>query len=64
MRSPYIDPVCGMRVESDKISTVYDGKRHVFCSTSCQQKFLAHPAGYPERSAIGSDHSPKGGCCG
>lgn len=46
MTPPYRDPVCGMRVESDKISTVHADVRHVFCSTNCQQKFIANPALY------------------
>lgn len=64
MRHPYIDPVCGMRVETDKISAMHEGTRYVFCSAHCQQKFLAKPADYLKPTAVGSDTQPKRGCCG
>lgn len=63
MTHSYIDPACGMRVETDNISTVHEGTRHAFCSTHCQQKFLANPAGYLEPHATGSGSAPKRGCC-
>ena len=64
MKHLYIDPVCRMRVETDKISTLHEGTLHAFCSTHCQQKFLANPTDYLERHAIGSNKQPKRGCCG
>lgn len=64
MTSAYTDPVCGMRVESDKISSIHDGTRHVFCSAHCQQKFVANPAAYLKLQTSGADKNKKGGCCG
>lgn len=52
------DPICGMTVdESTALHSLHDGKTFYFCSTHCQQKFLAVPAG-----AKPKDQS--GGCCG
>jgi len=62
MTSAYTDPVCGMRVEIDKISSMHEGMRHVFCSTHCQQKFVANPAAYL-KPTTGSDKNTKAGCC-
>ena len=63
MTNHYLDPVCGMRVESDKISTIHDGTRHVFCSTHCRERFLADPipfllshASDPEQGSGGVRH--------
>ena len=64
MTSPHIDPVCGMHVENDRISTLHDGVRHVFCSTQCQQKFVANPAAYLKPLASGVAPTEKKGCCG
>ena len=64
MTSPYTDPVCGMRVESDKISTLHEGTRHVFCSTHCQQKFAANPPAYLKPQTKVADKGAKPGCCG
>lgn len=64
MKPPYIDPVCHMRVESDKISTLHEGTLQVFCSTHCQQKFLANPAEYLQQGVTGAKQQSKRGCCG
>ena len=64
MTSPHIDPVCGMRVDSDTISAVHEGTRHVFCSTHCRQKFVANPAAYLEPVVSGASPTEKRGCCG
>lgn len=64
MTHPYIDPVCGMHVETDKISAVHEDTRYVFCSTHCRQKFLANPTDYSAPRAAGSNEQPKRGCCG
>lgn len=63
MTSSYTDPVCGMRVDSDKVSSTHEGMRHVFCSTQCQQKFVANPSAYLKPETSGADNT-KGGCCG
>ena len=59
MTHDYLDPVCGMRVESDKISAAYDGTRHVFCSTNCRDKFVADPIPYLASRASGSEQGAK-----
>lgn len=64
MTSPRVDPVCGMQVENDRIATVHGGARHVFCSTQCQQKFVANPAAYLQPLAGGAAAAEKKGCCG
>ncbi len=38
-----IDPVCGMKVKSDKHSTVHNGKSYYFCGTGCKEKFIKDP---------------------
>ncbi|HFD79026.1 MAG TPA: heavy metal translocating P-type ATPase [Gammaproteobacteria bacterium] len=42
------DPVCGMDVVAEEAaaSTEYGGRRWYFCSSGCQQKFLANPQQY------------------
>jgi putative ABC transport system ATP-binding protein len=42
------DPVCGMRVDAwtAVFSTEYQGRRLVFCSRRCQERFTAAPASY------------------
>ena len=59
MTHDYLDPVCGMRVESDKISAAYDGTRHVFCSTNCRDKFVADPIPYLASRASGAEQDAK-----
>ncbi|MBV9625752.1 MAG: heavy metal translocating P-type ATPase [Acidobacteria bacterium] len=43
------DPVCGMNVDprSAKHRIEYRGRSYSFCSTSCQDRFRAHPEAYP-----------------
>jgi Cu+-exporting ATPase len=43
------DPVCGMSVDPEKTShhAEHGGKAFHFCSTGCQEKFLADPEQYP-----------------
>ncbi len=43
-----IDPVCGMTVDAQSAiaSTVYAGRKYLFCSTHCQHEFEAHPTKY------------------
>lgn len=57
------DPVCGMKVRERKAAAIaeYEGEIYYFCSVSCQQTFLEHPAKY----AVGEveSHRPVGGCC-
>lgn len=42
------DPVCGMRIEeaSSEWSVVHKGRRYVFCSRRCLERFEAEPARY------------------
>ncbi len=40
------DPVCGMDVKDDSITSEYEGKTYTFCSESCQGKFKANPADF------------------
>jgi len=41
------DPVCGMSVTEDSPHHVeHAGHTHYFCSTSCQEKFVADPGQY------------------
>jgi alkyl hydroperoxide reductase subunit F len=35
------DPICGMRVGSNRFSATYDGKIYYFCSQGCKDKFEA-----------------------
>lgn len=38
-----IDPVCGMKIKSDKYSTVHSGKSYYFCGMGCKEKFIKNP---------------------
>jgi YHS domain-containing protein len=42
------DPVCGMSVDewSADIKTEYEGKRYVFCSSRCLERFREIPSNY------------------
>ena len=59
MKDPMTDPVCGMRVQDESIVAVHEGRQYAFCSTHCQQKFIAAPATFLQPRA---DHEKKG-CC-
>ncbi len=51
------DPVCGMSVEvgNEAASRTHDGRRYLFCSASCANKFDADPAMYASGKGL-----PKG----
>ena len=40
------DPVCGMSVKDNSISSVYQGQSYAFCSEHCREKFEAQPADF------------------
>ena len=42
------DPVCGMNVDpkTAKKKTEHDGHEYHFCSSKCQDKFVAEPTDY------------------
>ena len=35
------DPICGMRIDSDRFSAAYEGRTYYFCSQGCKNKFEA-----------------------
>jgi YHS domain-containing protein len=43
-----VDPVCGMRIESDEAAGTidYEGKTYYFCSETCRDAFQASPSAY------------------
>ena len=43
-----VDPVCGMRIESDEAvgSIDHEGKTYFFCSQTCHDAFQADPSTY------------------
>jgi YHS domain-containing protein len=43
-----IDPVCGMRIDTNDAAATaeYDGKTFYFCSGACHDAFVANPASY------------------
>lgn len=43
-----IDPVCGMKVDSEKAptKTEYEGKTIYFCASACKEKFEENPEEY------------------
>lgn len=48
------DPVCGMEVDARQMDTVYQGIHYAFCSTQCQERFVANPhlyIGHPGHAA-------------
>lgn len=52
------DPVCGLRLEVDKVAAYEDfgGWVYFFCSTECARRFAASPHRYavePARAAAG-----------
>jgi len=40
------DPVCGMSVKDNSITSVYQGHSYSFCSAHCREKFDANPADF------------------
>ena len=43
-----VDPVCGMRIESEEAAGTmdYEGKTYYFCSQTCNDAFVADPSTY------------------
>jgi YHS domain-containing protein len=43
-----IDPVCGMRIDTEDAAATaeYQGRRFYFCSRACRDAFVADPASY------------------
>jgi Cu+-exporting ATPase len=43
-----VDPVCGMRIDSDEaVGTIeHGGKTFYFCSQACYDAFAANPTSY------------------
>ncbi len=64
----WIDPVCGMPVETDNAVAKkrFRGQSYYFCSEQCQQAFIQNPAKYTRRPAPvrQSSHGGGHGCCG
>ena len=58
MHTDTIDPVCGMTVDPDQAAgtSEYQGRRYLFCSTSCLQRFQADPEQYTGDRATGAPH--------
>ena len=55
----YIDPVCGMKVGSDKgYSKMHEGRLYRFCTRSCLDKFDADPARYLNKHADSEEDAP------
>ncbi len=40
------DPVCGMSVKDNSITSEYQGHSYSFCSDHCREKFDANPADF------------------
>ncbi len=40
------DPVCGMSVKDNSITSAYQGHSYSFCSDHCREKFDANPADF------------------
>jgi Cu+-exporting ATPase len=59
-----VDPVCGMKISSDsELKYRYEDKAYYFCSTSCEQKFIADPASYLQPEAVQQNEAAGGSCC-
>src|SRR6266851_3680420 len=55
---PFIDPVCGMKVEPATArggSANFEGKNYYFCCNSCREKFQADPKRYLSQQGISSE---------
>jgi len=50
-----LDPVCGMEVEEGKeaAASVFRGKRYLFCSPGCKEKFDRNPEAYIRKEPVG-----------
>jgi P-type Cu+ transporter len=53
------DPVCGMTVDPESAAgtSVYQGRRYLFCSTSCLARFQAAPEQYIDRPLTREAHA-------
>jgi YHS domain-containing protein len=51
------DPVCGMELDesSAKKRRTVEGTQVLFCSSTCEQKFLSHPEEYSQDLSSGRD---------
>lgn len=51
----YVDPVCGMKVDEEKVAaqSTYEGKDFYFCCAGCKAKFDANPRQYVSQKAAG-----------
>ena len=54
------DPVCGMHIEPGKAATEveYGGRKFLFCSEGCKERFLEQPAVFVARDA--EEHRGRG----
>ena len=58
------DPVCGMQVNADSpFHHIHGGETYLFCSTSCRDKFVAHPDRYLLSRATQHDSSCSDNSC-
>ena len=52
-----VDPVCGMQVSSDsELKYRFEEIEYHFCSSGCEQKFIADPARYLDHEANHQDN--------
>lgn len=51
----YIDPVCGMNVNPDKVAgkSTYNGKAYYFCAVGCKKRFDENPEFYLNKKPVG-----------
>jgi len=65
----WIDPVCGMPVESKHAAATknYKGITYYFCSEKCETEFASNPGKYLEKETVVPAQQSGGGghgCCG
>jgi YHS domain-containing protein len=55
-----IDPVCGMKIDSDRTATQvrYEGETYFFCSLACAREFNNNPARYAGVSSVEKNEPP------
>ena len=59
-----VDPVCGMKISNEsELKYRYEDTEYYFCSTSCEQKFIAAPASYLQAEAAEQNEVDGGSCC-
>ena len=57
---PLTDPVCGMTVtESSGHTLQHEGHTYYFCSSKCQDKFVAHPAQFTASDSSQAQPAPQ-----